>query len=205
MISGLVGILIAVESSALQIQVSGGLIYEVLWGKGTVELELGSQIHVFTHLIVREDAWQLYGFLQKEEVSFFKELLRVSGVGPKLAQTVVGLITPEDFAQLILQKDHARLSKFPGIGKKTAERLVMELKDRFLAFGLMDAPLAVKKNSRSPAVSGDKQDALAALRALGYSQEESLWALSQVVGNPDSTDAWLKEALKQFMTRGSLA
>ncbi|MGB8338220.1 MAG: Holliday junction branch migration protein RuvA [Burkholderiales bacterium] len=130
----------------------------------------GETVMLHTQLIVREDAQLLYGFGTEEERKVFRQLLKISGVGPKLALSVLSGLSIGDLAQAVASQEAGRLTKIPGVGKKTAERLLLELKDKL---DVVVAGRAIK-----PASSGD--DAMNALLALGYNEREAQHALKGV-------------------------
>ena len=123
----------------------------------------GENVTLFTHLVVREDAHTLYGFMTLDERSAFRQLIRISGIGARTALAVLSGLSVGELAQAVALQDAARLTKIPGIGKKTAERLLLELKGKLTALG---AVAGVEKAS----------DVLNALLALGYSEKEALAA-----------------------------
>ncbi len=148
---------------------------------------IGEKVALVTHFVVREDAQQLYGFLSQHERAAFRELIRISGVGPKLALSVLSGLSVDDLANCIALQDAGRLTKVPGIGKKTAERLLLELKGK-----LADAlPRAGGTSGASASVAND---ALNALLALGYSDKEALPALKQL---PEGLS--LEESIRQSL------
>ncbi len=148
---------------------------------------IGERVTLVTHFVVREDAQQLYGFLSQKERAAFRELIRISGVGPKLALSVLSGMSADDLAQCIVLQDAGQLTRVPGIGKKTAERLLLELKGR-----LADAlPTA----GGVSAGAGVTHDALGALLALGYSDKEALPALKQLPEGLSLEDS-IRQALK---------
>lgn len=150
---------------------------------------LGESITLFTHLVVREDAHLLYGFGSDDERRAFRQLLKISGVGPKLALSVLSGLSVADLAQTVAMQETGRLTKIPGVGKKTAERLVLELRDK-----LDHAPNA----SSSPALQKTSTaDVLNALLALGYNDREAQWALKQIP-NDLSVSESIRQALKQL-------
>ena len=150
---------------------------------------LGESITLFTHLVVREDAHLLYGFGSDDERRAFRQLLKISGVGPKLALSVLSGLSVADLAQTVAMQETGRLTKIPGVGKKTAERLVLELRDK-----LDHAPTA----SSSPALQKTSTaDVLNALLALGYNDREAQWALKQIP-NDLSVSESIRQALKQL-------
>jgi holliday junction DNA helicase RuvA len=130
----------------------------------------GETVTLHTQLIVREDAHLLYGFGSEEERKVFRQLLKISGVGPKLALSVLSGLSIGDLAQAVASQEAGRLTKIPGVGKKTAERLLLELKDKL--------DVVVGGRAVKPASSGD--DAMNALLALGYNDREAQMALKQI-------------------------
>jgi holliday junction DNA helicase RuvA len=150
---------------------------------------LGEAITLFTHLVVREDAHLLYGFGSEDERRAFRQLLKISGVGPKLALSVLSGLSVADLAQTVAMQETGRLTKIPGVGKKTAERLVLELRDK-----LDHGPVTAGSVSSPKANSGD---VLNALLALGYNEREAQWALKQIP-NDLSVSESIRQALKQL-------
>ncbi len=148
---------------------------------------VGERVTLVTHFVVREDAQQLFGFLSQKERTAFRELIRISGVGPKLALSVLSGMSADDLAHCIVLQDAGRLTRVPGIGKKTAERLLLELKGK-----LADA---LPQTGGISATAGVAGDALNALLALGYSDKEALPTLKQLP--PDlSLEESIRQALK---------
>ena len=147
---------------------------------------LGETITLFTHLVVREDAHLLYGFGTDDERRAFRQLLKISGVGPKLALSVLSGLSVADLAQAVAMQETGRLVKIPGVGKKTAERLVLELRDR------LDHAPSVASSSDSGKTS--VADVLNALLALGYNEREAQWALKQI-----PTDLGVSESIRQAL------
>ncbi|MEP7068843.1 MAG: Holliday junction branch migration protein RuvA [Usitatibacter sp.] len=145
----------------------------------------GDNVTLLTHMVVREDAHLLYGFLTAGERTAFRQLLKVSGVGPKVALSVLSGLSVEDLCVALASQDSARLTKVPGVGKKTAERLVLELRDKL--------PLAasIARPDASPASS----DVVNALLGLGYNEREALRAVKQLGPDLPLTDA-IRQALK---------
>ncbi len=131
----------------------------------------GGAVTLWTHLVVREDAHLLYGFATREEQTAFRALIRISGVGPKIALALLSGMTTEQLAQAVESGETGLLTRVPGIGKKTAERLVLELKGKLA--GAAFAPAA-------STAAGSRADVVAALVALGYSEREALAAAKQV-------------------------
>jgi Holliday junction DNA helicase RuvA len=152
----------------------------------------GDRITLFTHLVVREDAHLLYGFGSDAERRAFRQLLKVNGIGAKIALAVLSGLSVGELAQAITLQESGRLTKVPGIGKKTAERILLELKDKLGA----DLSHTVGVNRPAPASS----DILIALLALGYSDREAVSAVKQLPDGVAVADG-IKQALK-LLARG---
>lgn len=146
---------------------------------------VGERVTLLTHFVVREDAQLLYGFLTAKERDAFRVLIRITGVGPKMALSLLSGLSVDELAQAVALQESGRLTRVPGIGKKTAERLLLELKGK-----IADALPVV---ASSPA--GVAHDALNALLALGYSDKEALPALKQLPEDLSLEDA-IRQALK---------
>ncbi len=158
----------------------------------------GQRVKIYTYLHVKEDLMELYGFLTRDDLSIFRLLLGVSGIGPKGALAVLSVMTPDDLRFAVLGEDAKAIAKAPGIGSKTAQRVILELKDRLK---LEDA-LELKTHGepeRAESLSGVKSEAVQALTALGYSSSEALKSVNSVELTPDITvEEVLKSALKQM-------
>ncbi|MDR3592930.1 MAG: Holliday junction branch migration protein RuvA [Negativicutes bacterium] len=179
----------------------GGVGYRVFIPNSTrQELKLNGDALLFTYLNVREDALLLYGFYSQGEYDLFNQLIAITGIGPKVALGVLSAIAPADFALAVSQKNSALLTRIPGIGKKTAERLILELKDKL---GLPDSLSALPASGGTgPERPMDElQEAMQALMALGYSQAEILPALHKVKAEGQSAADLIKLALKEFARR----
>ncbi|HXE91985.1 MAG TPA: Holliday junction branch migration protein RuvA [Terriglobales bacterium] len=151
--------------------------------------DVGREVALFVHTHVREDALALYGFLHAEEKQLFERLLQVSGIGPKLAITVLSGMPAEQLVAAIRSGDVARLTRIPGIGKKTAERMALELRDKLDALaGAVPA---------APAASPVEEDVLSALLNLGYGRPQAERALAAATrnGKADTFEALFREAL----------
>ena len=152
---------------------------------------LGENVTLHTHLHVREDVQQLFGFASREERSLFRELIKVSGVGAKLALTVLSGISVQDFAITVQSGDATSLTRLPGIGRKTAERLIIDLRDK------LDAHSAVGA-SGMPVGAGDASvDALSALQSLGYKPAEAARLLKKVTAPDLNSEQLIRLALRQ--------
>ena len=152
---------------------------------------VGSQVHLLTHLVVREDAHVLYGFATDDERRLFRALLKISGVGPKIALAILSGITVEEFRQLIAACDATTLTRIPGVGRKTAERLLVELRDRLE--GLTAAGPAV---GGAVPQSGPASEAFAALVALGYRPAEATRLLEAAAQDGATTEELIRRALQ---------
>jgi Holliday junction DNA helicase RuvA len=151
--------------------------------------ELGGKVTLLTQFIVREDAQLLYGFLTANERESFRELIKISGVGPRIALALLSGLSSNELAQAVAAQDTSRLVKVPGIGKKTAERLLLELKGKI-------AP-ALANTPGFAAVSDKQADILQALIALGYSDKEAQAALKALPPDVSVSDG-IKQALKSL-------
>ncbi|MCF8192263.1 MAG: Holliday junction branch migration protein RuvA [Burkholderiales bacterium] len=187
MIGRLRGILLAKQPPQVLVE-AGGVGYEVDVPMSTLYAlpALGAEVLLLTHLVVREDAHLLYGFATDRERSTFRELLRISGVGPKVALAVLSGLSTDDLARAVAMQDTALLTRVPGIGKKTAERLLLELKGR-LADALPGAGGAV--------AGGAGADVMAALVALGYNEREAAAAV-KTLAEGVSVEEGIRAALK---------
>ncbi len=161
---------------------------------------VGEEVKIYTYHYVREDAILLYGFLTKEDVRIFKMLIGVSGIGPKGALSILSVLSTDDLRFAILGDDAKAIAKAPGVGAKTAQRVIIELKDKLSLEDTFEQKLAnqAQKAELNPAV-GVKNEAILALTSLGYSQSEALKVLQGIEISPDDqVEDVLKMALKQM-------
>ena len=161
---------------------------------------VGEEVKIYTYHYVREDAILLYGFLTKEDVRIFKMLIGVSGIGPKGALAILSVLSTDDLRFAILGDDAKAIAKAPGVGAKTAQRVIIELKDKLRLEDAFEQKLAnqAQKAELNPAV-GVKNEAILALTSLGYSQSEALKVLQGIEISPDDqVEDVLKMALKQM-------
>lgn len=161
---------------------------------------VGEEVKIYTYHYVREDAILLYGFLTKEDVRIFKMLIGVSGIGPKGALAILSVLSTDDLRFAILGDDAKAIAKAPGVGAKTAQRVIIELKDKLSLEDAFEQKLAnqAQKAEPNPAV-GVKNEAILALTSLGYSQSEALKVLQGIEISPDDqVEDVLKMALKQM-------
>lgn len=147
---------------------------------------VGAEVVLLTHMIVREDAHQLYGFATEQERAVFRQLLKISGVGARTALAVLSGMSVADLHQAVSEQDSGRITKIPGIGKKTAERLLLELRDKF--------DLKIVMNAAAGA-GGSGNDIANALLALGYNDKEAAWAIKQLPPEANVNEG-IRQALK---------
>ncbi|HDZ56262.1 MAG TPA: Holliday junction branch migration protein RuvA [Pseudomonas xinjiangensis] len=158
---------------------------------------LGEKVALHTHLVVREDAQLLYAFLEKRERELFRELIRLNGVGPKLALALMSGLDPDELIRAVQMQDTSALVKVPGVGKKTAERLLVELKDRFKAWEAVPGMLKPFGPTGSAVMPvSQSSDAVSALISLGYKPQEASRAVAAVEEDGMSSEELIRRALK---------
>ena len=183
---------------------TGGIGYEVFMTGTAIEqaVRMEGKVKVHTYFHVREDAMQLYGFWNKDDLQMFRLLLGVNGIGPKAALGVLAGLTSDELRFAVLSDDVKALSKAPGIGKKTAQKLILELKDKLKLEDAFEKKLAHEQEAAVLAGADfhdGRQEAVEALTALGYSSSEALKAVRRVIDvDPGDVEAILKAALKQL-------
>ncbi|MDK1024674.1 MAG: Holliday junction branch migration protein RuvA [Gammaproteobacteria bacterium] len=160
--------------------------------------EIGSQIVLYTHFVVREDAQLLYGFLEQRERRVFRSLIKVNGVGPKLALTILSGMIAADLAACIRENDVQSLVRLPGVGKKTAERLIIDMRDRLDEWGLAEAIIEPGTMPRRSIVRSIARDAETALISLGYKPQEATRAISLIQDENLEVEDLIKEALRNM-------
>ncbi|WP_426149276.1 Holliday junction branch migration protein RuvA [Pseudomonas sp. DC3000-4b1] len=160
---------------------------------------VGQALTLHTHLVVREDAQLLYGFYERRERELFRELIRLNGVGPKLALALMSSLEVDELIRCVQAQDTSALVKVPGVGKKTAERLLVELKDRFKAWQTVPAMFELVPDdgptARAPVATAET-DAVSALISLGYKPQEASKAVSAVNEKGLSSEDLIRRALK---------
>jgi Holliday junction DNA helicase RuvA len=174
-----------------------GVGYELEAPMGTIfQLpELGQEVTLHTHLVVRDDAHLLFAFATLAERTLFRTLIKVNGVGAKLALTILSGISADDFARCVQEGDSAALVRLPGVGKKTAERLIVEMRDRLDDW--QPAPLLAGGGVAAAPVVDAVKDALSALLALGYKPPEASRLISKLDTEGLDSEAIIRAALKQ--------
>lgn len=192
MIVRLSGTLVSRQPPSLVVDV-GGVGYEVEAPLNVFDRlpADGENLTILTHLVVKEDAHTLYGFLAEADRKLFRELLRVSGIGPRLALAILSGVSGDDFALMVEAGDSQALTRLPGIGKKTAERLILEMRGRV-------SDLGGAGGTAGGALSADAE-AREALTALGYSSSEALKMVKSVADPDLSPEALIRAALKKKM------
>lgn len=200
MIGRLSGVLIEKQAPDLLIDVNG-VGYEVQAPLSSfLDIgALGSKITLLTHLVVREDAQLLYGFSDKMQRTMFRTLIKVSGVGPKLALGILSSMDADTFARCIQNHEVAALTKLPGVGKKTAERLIVEMQDRLKEWQTQAPLWAAVEQSDTANRSHLLSEAEAALISLGYKPQEATKMLSKMPTDIDSSEDMIRRALKGMM------
>ena len=198
MFAYLTGTVENIGESSLVLDV-GGTGYELLTSSSTLSRLSGnqSQVKIYTHLQTRDDGLFLFGFFDKEEKEMFLLLINVTGVGPKAAINLLSALSPQQITLAIVTGDVAALSKAQGIGKKTAERLVMELKDKVKG---SDGGSALNPQiSVSLVTDGAKQDSVDALVSLGYGRSEAVKAVLEVALADMNVETIIKAALRKLV------
>ena len=162
--------------------------------------EIGSKVQLFTHFVVREDAQLLYGFLKKQDREMFRVLIKVNGVGPKVALAILSGLDSVSLIRCVQSDDLATLVKLPGIGKKTAERLVIELRDKVKALLASEPSLAAMDTlSFAPVAASVEDEAEEALIALGYKPQAAAKSIKSCKQEGQTVESLIKAALKNML------
>ncbi len=196
MIDFIIGDIVDIEEDHVLIE-NNGIGYKVFTSANTIfNLEVGLKSQVlYTQLFVREDGVFLYGFISKDEIEMFKLLLRVTKIGPKIGIGILSTLKPNQIKLAIMNKDVQSLTKAPGIGKKTAERMILELKDRIDSSSLIDL------GEDFEIENGDYHEAIEGLMTLGYSKFEVERVISSLDINTMSVEDIIRKALKKLSSR----
>ncbi len=203
MISYIRGELAAFEDNKVIVDV-GGVGYGIFMSSQAMSLlpQTGNEVKLYTYLNVKEDVMQLFGFLTRDDLHVFKLLIGVSGIGPKGGQSILSVLSPDDLRFAVMAGDVKAISAAPGIGKKTAEKLIVELRDKLSIEDALDHVVSAETEKGGAAASliGEiKSEAVQALTALGYGSTEALRAVKKVTITEDTdVEAVLKQALKNM-------
>ena len=197
MIAHLKGVVDHVAPDHLIVDVNG-IGYRVFTSTGTLsEVGIGEVVKIHTHTYVREDILALYGFLTEGELRQFEQLLGVSGVGPKAAIAVVSAVPPSVFGLAVLTEDADRLSRAQGVGKKTAQRIILELKDKIRKEQIASGPgKGISMPAMEDVPQGIGEEAVSALMMLGYSSQEANRSVSSVLAENKSLEDVIRDALR---------
>ncbi len=206
MIAYIRGTLAYVEpEESIAVLESGGIGYQILLSGRDLELlpSSGEEVRLYTYLQVREDAFVLFGFFTREDKKLFQQLLGVSGIGPKAALGILTAMTADDLRFAVLADDAKTIAKAPGIGQKTAQKLILELKDKLSLEEAFEARLENASAKETAGAAADlseaRNEAVEALTALGYSASEALKAVRKVEASEQmSVEDILKAALKHI-------
>lgn len=194
MIGRLSGVIVFKQPPALLIEVHG-VGYELEAPLTTFQHlpEIGLPVTIYTHFMVRDDAHLLYGFFTLRERSLFRDLLRVNGVGARLALTILSGMEADTFVRCINEKDLNTLMRLPGVGKKTAERLIIEMRDRLANWQLAAVTTSLINQNKIPQ---ELEDAISALMNLGYHPQEASRLVRSIKGDGLSTEELIRRALQ---------
>jgi Holliday junction DNA helicase RuvA len=186
------GILIDKQPPDILVEV-GGITYEIQVPMSTLYQlpEIGQELVLYTHFVVREDAQLLYGFYDTKDKVMFRSLIRVNGVGPKMALGILSGMEADEFVRTVRNNDITSMVNMPGIGKKTAERLIVEMRDRLGDWDTVDAAAsAADAGSLASSIGAASKDAETALISLGYKPQQAARAIAQVLRqSPDISDS----------------
>lgn len=199
MIEFIVGTIDYVEDTYVAVE-QGGIGYQVFVSHPEHFAEQ-ENVRLYTHQVVREDLLHLYGFLSREERDLFRLLLDVSGIGPKAGLAIMATHSPQQFVQAIQQENLKILTQIPGIGKKTAQRMILELRDKLAKTSQFATVDSLPVSAEERAVS---QDVIAALVGLGYNEGEAQTFVQTVAQEPDAPQTiedWIKRALQVAMNQ----
>ncbi len=190
-------LLIEVNGIGYEVQMPMSCFYELP--------ETGSETIIYTHFVVREDAQLLYGFNSVKERALFREVIKANGVGPKLGLAILSGMTAAQFVDCVEREDISTLVKLPGVGKKTAERLIVEMKDRLKGWGsgdLLTPPedrIGTGKQSDRDGAANAQEEAISALMALGYKPQQAEKVVKQSMQPGITSEALIREALKSMV------
>ena len=180
---------------------AGGVGYRIYTSSTTMsKITNNEEVTLYTYLNVKEDLMQLFGFITEEELNTFKMLIGVSGVGPKMALSILSVLTPTEFAMSVITQDAKAITRAHGVGKKLAEKVIVELKDKLNAVELSDITEEKGKNISYSHDDNIISEAINALMVLGYSSIEAKRAVLKSAQETDSLEDVIKKALKHVTT-----
>ncbi|NLI58639.1 MAG: Holliday junction branch migration protein RuvA [Clostridium sp.] len=182
---------------------ANGVGYEIITSLSTIEKlgSIGEEVKVYTTLYVREDVMALYGFSTREELKMFELLRTVSGIGPKVAVSVLSSISPSNFALAVITDDIKTLTKVQGVGKKTAQRMILELKDKIKKEQLTSLAVDQSEISDMDGKSSKRTEAVNALMVLGYTASEAEKAVLAAYSEDADLELIIKDALKSLVIK----
>lgn len=191
---------VALSEPGLVVIDAGGVGYGIMTSlNSSSQAQMGDMATFYTYLHVRDSIFDLYGFISREELDCFKLLIGISGVGPKAALSILGVTTPSKLALAVLTDDQKVIQAAPGVGKKLAQRIILELKDRMTKGQLEEASTGLSMEDIAPVAAGSAaDDAVAALMVLGYTRAEALAALKGVDTSAMTVDEIVRAALKKL-------
>mgnify|MGYP006155031921 FL=1 len=200
MIGQIRGIIVAKNPPEILVEVAG-ITYEIQVPMSTLYKlpELGQQLLLHTHFVVREDAQLLYGFYELKDKTMFRSLIKVNGVGPKMALAILSGMEPDEFVRIVRSNDVTAMINMPGIGKKTAERLIIEMRDRLKDWSAVESLESGSNPKETP--NSIMRDAETAMISLGYKPQQAARAIAMVMKeNNDITDSeeLIRHALKSM-------
>lgn len=201
MISYIRGELVSLEADKVIVDV-GGVGYGIFMPGQAMSLlpPVGSEVRIHTYLNVKEDALQLYGFLTRDDLEVFRLLITVNGIGPKAGLGILSTLSPDELRFAVMAKDVKAISAAPGVGKKTAEKLILELKDKLSIEDVLNHQVEDSDSAVSPAGQERQAEAVQALVALGYGNTEALRAVREVeMDEHTGVEEILKKALRVLM------
>lgn len=201
MISYIRGELVDIQEDKIIVDV-GGVGYGIYMPRQAITRlpAAGREVKIHTYLNVREDAMQLFGFLGRDDLEVFKLVIGVSGIGPKGGLSILSQMSPDELRFAVISNDTKAISKTPGIGKKTAEKLIIELKDKLNMEDVLERGKDSLEYSQEMSESvGVQAEAVQALTALGYGSTEALRAVKSVIADDMTVEEVLKLSLKQMM------
>lgn len=186
-------LLLEVQGVGYELQASMNTFYQL-------PIDSQAEVTIYTHFVVREDAQTLFGFSSQEERALFRNLLKVTGIGPKMALAIVSGMTAHEFAQLIHAADANALSRIPGVGKKTAERLIIEMRDRLPKTDPAPSSASASKPTHAPfTIISPADEALNALLALGYKPAQASKMISALDNQNLSVEEMIRQALRSSL------